>query len=157
MKLHLKKTTRTDFLTYIGVIIAFIVMSSMQGAGMLSRSLSGQLVPICCYMSMAVSLNLTVGILGELSLGHAGFMSMGAFSGITAAMCLQSAIPSAPLRLAAAMVVGAVFAAITGLIGATIWPLSPWPAARSSRTWSTAFWWAMTPMACIWPSTSPAL
>ena len=33
---------------------------------------------------MAVSLNLTVGILGELSLGHAGFMSVGAFSGIVA-------------------------------------------------------------------------
>ena len=43
---------------------------------------------------MAVSLNLTVGILGELSLGHAGFMSVGAFSGVIAAMSLQDAIPS---------------------------------------------------------------
>ena len=37
---------------------------------------------------MAVSLNLTVGILGELSLGHAGFMSVGVFSGIITAMSL---------------------------------------------------------------------
>ena len=64
MKLHLKKTTRTDFLTYAGVIAAFIIMSVLQSRGGLSRSLTGQLVPICCYMSMAVSLNLTVGILG---------------------------------------------------------------------------------------------
>ncbi|WP_295585443.1 branched-chain amino acid ABC transporter permease [uncultured Oscillibacter sp.] len=113
---QLKKSTRTDFATYIGVIIAFIVMNLLQGSGVLSRSLTGQLVPICCYMSMAVSLNLTVGILGELSLGHAGFMSVGAFSGIIAAMSLQNAIPSAPLRLAVAMVVGAVFAAIAGFI-----------------------------------------
>ena len=28
----------------------------------------------CTYVVLAVSLNLTVGILGELSLGHAGFM-----------------------------------------------------------------------------------
>lgn len=43
---------------------------------------------------MAVSLNLTVGILGELSLGHAGFMSVGAFSGVVAAISLQSVIPN---------------------------------------------------------------
>ena len=29
---------------------------------------------------MAVSLNLVVGVLGELSLGHAGFMCVGAFA-----------------------------------------------------------------------------
>ena len=48
----------------------------------MTRSLKGQLVPICAYIVMAISLNLTVGISGELSLGHAGFMSVGAFSGI---------------------------------------------------------------------------
>ena len=37
--------------------------------------------PFCIYVIMAVSLNLTVGILGELSLGHAGFMCVGAFAG----------------------------------------------------------------------------
>ena len=99
-KLRIQKHTRTDFLTYLGVIAAFAVLSTLNTSGGLSRSLSGQLVPICCYMSMAVSLNLTVGILGELSLGHAGFMSVGAFSGIIAAMSLQSAIPSEPIRLA---------------------------------------------------------
>ena len=73
----------------LGVIIAFVSVIPA-GSRRLSRSLTGQLVPICCYMSMAVSLNLTVGILGELSLGHAGFMSVGAFSGVIAAMSLQS-------------------------------------------------------------------
>ncbi len=112
----LKRSTRTDFATYLGVIIAFIVISLLQSGGFLSRSLTGQLVPICCYMSMAVSLNLTVGILGELSLGHAGFMSVGAFSGIVTAMSLQNVIPFAPVRLAVAMVVGAIFAAAAGFI-----------------------------------------
>ena len=59
----------------------------------MSRSLGGMLVPICCYVCMSISLNLTVGILGELSLGHAGFMSVGAFSGIIAAMSLQICCP----------------------------------------------------------------
>ena len=115
-KLTIKRTTRTDFLTYLGVILAFIIITVLSSQGALTRSLTGQLVPICCYISMAVSLNLTVGILGELSLGHAGFMSVGAFSGIITAMSLQSAIPFAPLRLAVAMAAGAAFAAIAGFI-----------------------------------------
>ena len=120
-KRSLKKTTVVDLATYLGVTVLFVVMYSLQSSGSLTRSLSGLLIPICCYMSMAVSLNLTVGILGELSLGHAGFMSVGAFSGIIAAMSLQGVVPSAPLRLAIAMVVGAIFAAIVGfLVGAPV-------------------------------------
>ena len=101
------------------MILVFVVTLLLQNSGMLNRKAMGLLVPICCYMSMAVSLNLTVGILGELSLGHAGFMSVGAFSGIIAAQSLMDAIPSAAVRLAVAMIVGAVFAAITGLIVGT--------------------------------------
>ena len=113
---NIKKTTKQDFVTYLGVIAAFIIMMILQKQGVLSRSLKGQLVPICCYIVMAVSLNLTVGILGELSLGHGGFMSVGAFSGVIAAMSLQAAIPSEPLRLIIAIAVGAVFAGITGAL-----------------------------------------
>ena len=65
---------------------------------------------------MAVSLNLTVGILGELSLGHAGFMSVGAFTGVVTAMSLQAAIPSEGVRLALAIVMGAIFAAVAGTL-----------------------------------------
>ena len=112
----LKKTTKVDFATYLGVIAVFIVVTVLQNGGMLNRKTLGLLVPICCYMSMAVSLNLTVGILGELSLGHAGFMSVGAFSGVIVSQSLLTAVPIAPVRLAIAMVVGAILAAIVGLL-----------------------------------------
>ena len=91
---NMKTITKVDFATYLGVILAFIVVSVCQAQGLVNRSLGGMLVPICCYVCMSISLNLTVGILGELSLGHAGFMSVGAFSGIIAAMSLQSAVPN---------------------------------------------------------------
>ena len=65
---------------------------------------------------MAVSLNLTVGVLGELSLGHAGFMSVGAFTGIVVSTALADLIPFAPLRLAAAMLFGGLFAGVAGVI-----------------------------------------
>ena len=112
----LSKGARTDLLTYAGVIIAFIIVSVLKSKGGLNRSQTGLLVPICCYIVMAVSLNLTVGILGDLSLGHAGFMSVGAFSGVITAMSLASVIPSAPVRLALAMIVGAFFAAVIGFL-----------------------------------------
>ena len=112
----LSKGARTDLLTYAGVIIAFIIVSVLKANGGLNRSQTGLLVPICCYIVMAVSLNLTVGILGALALGHAGFMSAGAFSGIITAMSLANVIPSAPVRLMLAMIVGAFFAAVIGFL-----------------------------------------
>ena len=112
----LSKASLNGFINYGIVILAFIILQILLGAGMLSNSLQSLLVPACCYIVMAVSLNLTVGILGELSLGHAGFMSLGAFSGIVASILLQDAIPMAPLRLAISMAVGAVFGALGGVI-----------------------------------------
>lgn len=108
--------TRTNFLTYAAAILAFAVLQILSTGGKLSPTLQGQLVPVCAYVVMALSLNLTVGVLGELSLGHAGFMSVGAFSGAVAASALQSAIPNAGLRLAVAMVVGAILAGVVGII-----------------------------------------
>ena len=107
---------RDSIISYGIVIIAFVAVQLMILTGNISSSLKGQLVPICAYVVMAVSLNLTVGILGELSLGHAGFMSVGAFAGIVATTRLADAIPLAPLRLAVAMVIGAICAAIAGVI-----------------------------------------
>jgi len=112
----ISKTNVVNFSTYLGMVIFFLVMTALSKAGVLNRSMTGLLVPICCYMSMAVSLNLTVGILGELSLGHAGFMSVGAFAGVIASQSLLDVVPSAGLRLAIAMIVGALFATIAGFI-----------------------------------------
>jgi len=94
----ISKTNVVNFSTYLGMVIFFLVMTALSKAGVLNRSMTGLLVPICCYMSMAVSLNLTVGILGELSLGHAGFMSVGAFAGVIASQSLLDVVPSAGLR-----------------------------------------------------------
>lgn len=67
----LNKTAKSNAVTYGIVIAAWAVMMVLQSQGMVSNSISGLLVPVCIYSIMAVSLNLTVGILGDLSLGHA--------------------------------------------------------------------------------------
>ena len=112
------KNLVNNLITYAIVVAAYIVCQILIGNGTMTRSLRGQLVPICVYIVMAVSLNLTVGISGELSLGHAGFMSVGAFAGIVASGWLLSAtgMENETLRLIVSMVVGGVFAGIAGVI-----------------------------------------
>ena len=114
----LKKSTVNNIISFGIVIIAFIICQSMIASGAMKRSLKGQMVPICVYIVMAVSLNLVVGISGELSLGHAGFMSVGAFSGIIASAWLNAAlhVDNEVLRLVLAMIVGGVFAGIAGVL-----------------------------------------
>ena len=100
----ISKTNVVNFSTYLGMVIFFLVMTALSKAGVLNRSMTGLLVPICCYMSMAVSLNLTVGILGELSLGHAGFMCAGAFAGALFSKIMADTIQISGLRFFLALV-----------------------------------------------------
>ena len=115
---QMKRTTRSRVFTYALVIVAFAVIQLLRTFkdGGVGSVLEGQLIPICAYVVMALALNLVVGISGELSLGHAGFMSLGAFAGSAFAQALQESVASAPLRLALAMVFGALVAAFLGFL-----------------------------------------
>ena len=115
-KLWNNKATRINLLTYLLVTAAFIIMQSLSSAGLLSSAMKGQLIPICVYIVLAVSLNLVVGISGELSLGHAGFMNVGAFTGIVVATVLQPSVDNAILRLVIAMVAAGIVAGLAGVV-----------------------------------------
>ena len=111
-----QQTSLNGFINYGIVIVAYVILQLLLAGDALSNKMQSLLVPVCCYIVMAISLNLTVGILGELSLGHAGFMSLGAFSGIITAAALANVMPSPVLRLIIAIVVGAVIGAIGGAV-----------------------------------------
>lgn len=113
---NMDRAKRANYITYAALIAAYAVIQGINLSGGLKASTKGMLVPICAYVVMALSLNLTVGVMGELSLGHAGFMSVGAFSGTAAAMCLIDAVPGPGLRLFIGIAVGAVSAGIAGLL-----------------------------------------
>ena len=112
----INKFTLTNIQSYGLVLLAFAIFFPLQKAGLLGNQISGLLVPTCTYVVMAISLSLTVGFLGELSLGHAGFMSIGAFSGVVCAACLQGSVAPDPLRLLIAIIVGGIFAGCAGLV-----------------------------------------
>jgi len=111
-----RKTLITTIITYALVTVLFIIFQTLSSQGMLSKSLQGYLIPICVYVVLAVSLNLVVGISGELSLGHAGFMGVGAFTGVIISGILRGTVESELLRLVIAMVCGGVLAGIAGAI-----------------------------------------
>lgn len=115
-KIHLKKEAREKTTTIGLVLILYILIEILQKTGNLSNLMRGQLVPICAYIVMALSLNLTVGILGELSLGHAGFVSIGAFVGIATATMLREAIPQNWILFIISLITGGLAAGIVGFL-----------------------------------------
>ena len=111
-----KKRAIGGLVTYLMVIAAYLVCQYLLATGGMTRSLRGQLVPICVWVVMAVSLNLVVGVSGELSLGHAGFMSVGLFSGCLVAIALHTTALPLGVRLPVSMLAGGLMAAVFGLL-----------------------------------------
>lgn len=110
------KTTKRNLVTYGIVIISFVIVQIFNGTGSLSSLLSGLLVPICYYVILAVSLNITVGVLGELSLGQAGFMCIGAYASSVFSVCTMETITNAWIRFPLAILVGGICAAVFGIL-----------------------------------------
>ncbi len=111
-----KEITKKNYFVYAVVLAIYLLMQIALATGSVSSLLEGLLVPICTYIILAVSLNLTVGILGELSLGHAGFMCVGAFSSAFFSRCMEMTITSAPLRFFLALLIGTICAAFFGVL-----------------------------------------
>ena len=109
-----KKLSRQTW-TYIVVLIVYAVVEIFEYAGLLSSHLTGLLVPATYYAIVAVGLNICVGILGELSLGHAGFMCVGAFSSSLFSILTENSLPTA-IRFPLAMVIGIAVAALFGFL-----------------------------------------
>ena len=112
----LNKQTRSNIITYGIVLVVFVIVQLLLSTGNLSSLMEGLLVPLCVYVILALSLNLVVGILGELSLGHAGFMCVGAFVSAFFSKCMENVITVSLLRFILALLLGALAAGIFGIL-----------------------------------------
>ena len=111
-----KPYTKQSLITYIILIVVFVLTQVLRSSGNMSYMMQDLLVPLCVYAILAVSLNLTVGILGELSLGQAGFMCIGAYTGALFSNLMEEAIPEAVIRYPIALLIGGLFAALFGIL-----------------------------------------
>lgn len=116
MSKKLSKQKLNDIIIYGIVIAAFVIMQILINAGEISSLFQGLMVPLCTYIILAISLNLVVGILGELSLGHAGFMCVGAFTSSFFSKAMQDTITNSTVRFLLALLIGIITAAIFGII-----------------------------------------
>ncbi len=110
-----KKQLLNRYMTYIVLIGVFALVTIGVETGIVSRHMRSLLVPICINIIMAVSLNLVIGFLGELSLGHAGFMSVGAYAGCLFSIHFEAVLPTF-IRFPLAMAAGGLTASFFGLI-----------------------------------------
>lgn len=115
------KKVRSRTISFLIVILGYILVEILLKSGNLSSMFQSLLVPVTCYMVAALGLNLNVGVSGELNLGQAGFMSLGAFMGVCVSGSLAPLISNGIVRLVLAMVCGALIASLFGfLIGVPV-------------------------------------
>ncbi len=112
----MKKQTRDQLITFAMVIVVYVVVQLLIASGQMSSLMQGLLVPMCTYSIVAIGLNLCVGYLGELSIGHAGFMCVGAFSGAFCTKLLEGVITNEILLFTVALLVGTAMAAFFGFL-----------------------------------------
>ena len=112
----LKKIKWKRYLNYIAVSFALILFSTLSLTGSLKQSTLYLLEKMGIAIILSVSLGLVVGFLGELSLGHAGFMCIGAYMGGKTSVLLASAGLDGVVNLLIAVVVGAISAAALGFV-----------------------------------------
>jgi branched-chain amino acid transport system permease protein len=102
------------------------LIALMLAASALTQALASILPPSCSYYGsslslaginaiLAVSLNLVNGITGQFSLGHAGFMAIGAYASAWMSVQLLQGLPG-PLGFALAMLFGAALAGLAGYL-----------------------------------------
>ncbi len=117
-KIKLRKSTVNNLITYAIVALFYIVVTVMIATGNATRHMQSLLVPICVNVTLAVSLNLVIGFLGELSLGHAAFMSIGAYTGGLLSIFMKNMFPNLPVmvRFPLSMLAGGIAGAIFGAL-----------------------------------------
>lgn len=101
------------------VLAIFLILNTLINQGILSRYYSTILVMVMVYIIMATSLNITTGFLGQLVLGHAGFMALGAYSAALTALALVPYIGSPFLLFVISAIVAMIVAALAGIIVGT--------------------------------------
>jgi len=105
-----------NFLGVLAVFAVFILLFESKAFGISTQYIKGICTTACYTIIMVASLNLVVGCMGEFSLGHAGFVSVGAYaSAIVSGALTGKGLPDIALFLIA-LLAGGIAAGITGIL-----------------------------------------
>lgn len=104
------------YVNYTVIAIVAVVFGAMSITGSLPFSTVNLLEKIAISIILATSLSMVVGFLGELSLGHAGFMCLGAYLGGKVSCLLEPIFGNGIISLLISVVAGGLIAAVFGII-----------------------------------------
>ncbi len=113
---------KSSLINLAGLVVLFILLVLVMESGVVSKYITGIMVQCCFVIVMVTSLNLVMGFLGQLALGHAGFMAVGAYTSALLAKALlqQNILTSGPgsdiLLFLICMVAGGLMAGIFGML-----------------------------------------
>lgn len=110
------KKNRQRTISFAVVILVYVLIEVVTHVTRVPRLFTSLLVPTCSYIVIALALNIVVGISGELSLGHAGFMAVGAFTAVIVAGVLGQSINNEILLLVISIIAGGILSGLLGLI-----------------------------------------
>lgn len=104
-----KKELKSLAISFVLALIIYGVLMFAMNSGIIGRYWAGVITLACINIVLATSLNLASGYLGQLTLGHAGFMSVGAY--VSALLSLKTGTP-----FFVSLIIGSLVAAVVGLI-----------------------------------------
>ena len=107
------------YINYVVIAIITITLTMITMGGGIKQSNLFLLEKITMNITLAVSLSLVVGFLGELSLGHAGFMCIGAYFGGITSMIIEGSgafAGNSVVSFIISALVGALVAGVCGFI-----------------------------------------
>ena len=105
----MKKQFKKVGISFIGTILLYFILTFLISSGIISNYWLGIIMIAGINIILASSLNLATGYLGPLTLGHAGFLSVGAYVSALCSIHLE-------LPFIASLLMGAIIAAIIGVI-----------------------------------------
>ncbi|MBN2605022.1 MAG: branched-chain amino acid ABC transporter permease [Bacilli bacterium] len=125
-KAYKKLSISTVFINLAFVTIIFLVLNTLINTGILNRYYSTIIVLVLVAIVMSASLNIATGFLGQLVLGHAGFMAIGAYTAALIGIALYPVITDGFLFLSRNLLIflisasgAALTASIAGLLVGT--------------------------------------
>ncbi len=92
-----------------------VVGNGLLSSGAVNRAQSAVILQVGIYALLAVSLNVATGYLGQLPLGHAGFMAVGAYAAALLWKAMPKTLPVVVLGLLLGGLVAAVFGVLIGI------------------------------------------
>lgn len=116
MEKQIKRSYLLNILGVLFVFLLFVLLFENRVFGASTQYIKGICTTACYTIIMVASLNLVVGFMGEFSLGHAGFVSVGAYtSAIVSSALAGKGLPDLFLFLVA-LVAGGAAAGVTGIL-----------------------------------------